>query len=53
MQLQILEMLITDNTFTNVFTETAMGTSLQSLDESEQQKYLEAVHRMGEIIVYR
>ncbi|XP_071576723.1 cytochrome P450 4C1-like isoform X2 [Temnothorax nylanderi] len=32
--------------------ETAMGTSLRSLD-AFQQRYLEAVHQMGELVIYR
>jgi len=55
MQTQILKIdMITllCNTFTNVFAETAMGTSLQDLGVFQQQ-YREAVHRMGELAIYR
>ncbi|XP_036144046.1 cytochrome P450 4C1-like isoform X1 [Monomorium pharaonis] len=36
----------------NIICETAMGTSLQGMG-SVQQQYRKAVHRMGELIVYR
>ncbi|XP_011873047.1 PREDICTED: cytochrome P450 4C1-like [Vollenhovia emeryi] len=36
----------------NAICETAMGTSLQGLGEF-QQRYREAVHRIGELLVHR
>ncbi|XP_071646079.1 cytochrome P450 4C1-like [Temnothorax longispinosus] len=41
-----------DDTFTNAFAETAMGTSLRGLGDFQQQ-YREAVHRMGKLFTYR
>jgi len=55
MQLQILKIdmiTLSCDIFTNVFAETAMGTSLQDLGAFQQQ-YREAVHQMGELTVYR
>jgi len=40
-------------TLVNVFTETAMGTSLQEEMGEFQQQYRDAIHEMGKIIVYR
>jgi len=35
-----------------MLTETAMGTSLQNMGEFQQQ-YRQAIHEMGNILVYR
>ncbi|KAL0120083.1 hypothetical protein PUN28_008041 [Cardiocondyla obscurior] len=37
----------------NAICETAMGVSLQSFDIFQQRQYREAIHRMGELFIYR
>ncbi|TGZ36221.1 Uncharacterized protein DBV15_07407 [Temnothorax longispinosus] len=49
---EIYMIILSYDTFTNAFAETAMGTSLRGLGDFQQQ-YREAVYQMGELLAYR
>lgn len=40
-------------TLANIFVETAMGTSLHDADPSFKRQYCQAVHELGNIVIYR